>query len=261
MTKSYRNPLQESPPFWTTVFGGAPIFFLVLVSNNRVCLCFYNFRWGCGPWRMCACFASYSLSFFLLRDVCSLYALRWCFAPQCPNAFFFERALGLYVTALRAVRQTLAFVLWMGGLYLPLTEKGFVLLGTFPGTCDPSRECHIFCVEEFTFLMKVLNFPRNIKLRRLRDDVICVTQKSNERTMFWVRNQEEEIWTKEKVKVSAIILFTIKFPKYHRSPPPSTHTKLKFRFVVRSIACIKLFFCTFQKSKIGQKNWKLFQKN
>ena len=27
------------------LFRGAHIFFLVLVSNNRVCLCFYNFGW------------------------------------------------------------------------------------------------------------------------------------------------------------------------------------------------------------------------
>lgn len=44
-----------------------------------------------------------------------------------------------------------------------------------------------------------ISFQEEYKIERLREDVICVTQKSNERTMFWVRNESEDLWTKEKV--------------------------------------------------------------
>jgi hypothetical protein len=82
----------------------SPICFLVLVSNNRVCVCL-----------LCTMFSVLLFTEERLLTVCSSAVLR----TTVSNAFFFERALG-YITALRAARATLASVLgpWGGGAFL-----------------------------------------------------------------------------------------------------------------------------------------------
>lgn len=81
------------------------------------------------------------------------------------------------------------------------SKNSFTITVEDDGLCDSFSNFKFEMKEYGIYIFdEGIEFSEEYKIERLRDDVICVTQKSNERTMFWVRNQEEEIWTKEKVK-------------------------------------------------------------
>ena len=128
--------------------------------------------------------------FFLPRGVCSLYALRRCFAPQCPILFFWRGAL-LHVTALRAVRQTLVFL--KGGVFFEFEGQHHDVFFFYFHFLDPhSHQANFFSFSKnflpfFSFLISsiLLTFS-NLSLYNIFAWVVKAVQKKIVAKMFYI---------------------------------------------------------------------------
>ena len=147
--------------FICVVIFSFQIFFVVLVSNNRVCLCFYNFGWSCGPRRMCALPHILSL-FFWGAFVHCINALMLFGGASHRSYAFFWRGAWLYVTALRAVGQTLASVLRGGTQRLSLGGGLYCSPFLFPNSCV-GRHCSPSCGQTWLQLVDARTKKKHVK--------------------------------------------------------------------------------------------------